>query len=219
VPGIVLHPHPALRYPSRPITRIDDELRATVRTMFDLMYEARGIGLAANQVALPYRFFVLNLTADPEKKDQERVFINPVIVKRHSSIEDEEGCLSLPGVYFKVRRARKIRVKSFDLSGQEVDLDAEDLLSRAIQHETDHLDGRLFIDDLGPLSRTSAAARLKEFDSVFREAQATGQYPSDEALVRRLDTLSSLSLDQAQPEPVPALAQAAPVPAGEPAAG
>ena len=90
---IVLYPHPALRYESRPVTQIDDDLRAKVRAMFELMYEARGIGLAANQVALPYRFFVLNLTADPEQKDQERVFINPEIVKRHSSIEDEEGCL------------------------------------------------------------------------------------------------------------------------------
>ena len=88
---IVKYPHPALRYASRPIEEIDDALRSTVRAMFELMYDARGIGLAANQVALPFRFFVLNLTADPEQKDQEQVFINPEIVKRHSSTEDEEG--------------------------------------------------------------------------------------------------------------------------------
>ena len=105
-----------------------------------------GIGLAANQVALPFRFFILNLTADPEQKDQERVFINPEIVKRHSSIEDEEGCLSFPGLYAKVRRARKIKVRAFDLDGNPIELDAEDLFSRAIQHETDHLSGKLFID-------------------------------------------------------------------------
>src|SRR6516165_8062676 len=127
---IVPYPHPALRYPSRPVTRIDDDLRSKVREMFDLMYESKGIGLAANQVALPYRFFVLNLTADPEQKDQERVFINPEIVKRHSSIEDEEGCLSLPCLYAKVRRARKIKVRAFDLEGNPVEVDAEDLLSR-----------------------------------------------------------------------------------------
>ncbi len=121
--------------------------------MFDLMYEAKGIGLAANQVGIPYRFFVLNLTADPEKKDQEQVFINPEIVKRHSSIEDEEGCLSFPGLYAKVRRARKIKVRAFDLEGNPVELDAEDLASRAIQHETDHLAGRLFIDLSSPPSR------------------------------------------------------------------
>ena len=112
---IVTYPHPALRYESRPVAQIDDALRATVRVMFGLMYEARGIGLAANQVGLPFRFFILNLTADPEQKDQERVFINPEIVKKHSSIEAEEGCLSFPGLYSKVRRAKKIRVQAFDL--------------------------------------------------------------------------------------------------------
>src|SRR5215208_4628735 len=104
---IVTYPHPALRYESRPVTQIDDDLRAKVREMFDLMYESRGIGLAANQVAIPYRFFVMNQTADPAKQDEERVFTNPEIVKRHSSVEDEEGCLSFPGLYAKVRRARK----------------------------------------------------------------------------------------------------------------
>src|SRR3954447_21617884 len=95
---IVPYPHPALRYPSRPVTRIDYDLRSTVRAMFDLMYESRGIGLAAYQAGLPYSFFVLTLSAAPEQKDLEQVFINPEIVKRHSSIEDEEGCLSFPGL-------------------------------------------------------------------------------------------------------------------------
>jgi peptide deformylase len=202
------------------VAQIDDELRATVRAMFDLMYEARGVGLAANQVALPFRFFLLNLTADPEKKEEERVFINPAIVKRHSSVEDEEGCLSFPGVYFKVRRARKIRVKAYDLQGQEVDLEAEDLLSRAIQHETDHLDGKLFTDYLGPLSRTSVSGKLKEFETKYRQAQASGLYPDDAALVRRLDALTTPNLELAQPEPVPVVAPTpVEVPAGEPAAG
>jgi peptide deformylase len=205
---------------SRPVVQIDDAIRATVRTMFDLMYEARGIGLAANQVALPYRFFVLNPTADPSQKDQELVFINPVIVKRHSSVEDEEGCLSFPGVYAKVRRAKKIRVKAYDLSGQEVDLEAEDLLSRAVQHETDHLDGKLFIDYLGPISRNAVAGKLKDFEAKFREAQTRGQYPDDPALVRRLDAIAAPDLALAQPEPVPVVAPLLqPVPEGEPAAG
>src|SRR6185312_2842259 len=136
---IVPYPHPALRYESRPVTQIDDELRAKVRSMFELMYESRGIGLAANQVAIPYRFFVMNLTADPEQKDQEQVFINPEIIKRHSSIEDEEGCLSFPGLYFKVKRPKKVKVRAFDLSGNEVTVDGDDLLGRALQHETDHV--------------------------------------------------------------------------------
>lgn len=186
---IVPYPHPALRYESRPVTRIDDELRSRVREMFDLMYESRGIGLAANQVALPYRFFVLNLTADPEQRDHEQVFVNPEIVKRHSSIEDEEGCLSFPGLYAKVRRARKIKVRAFDLSGNPIEIDAEDLASRAIQHETDHLSGRLFIDLLGPFSRTSTSAKLREFEAQFRKSQAEGEYPSDDEIVRQLDAL------------------------------
>src|SRR4051812_35471339 len=186
---IVTYPHPALRYESRPVTQIDDDLRAKVREMFDLMYEARGIGLAANQVAIPYRFFVLNLTADPEQKDQERVFINPEIVKRHSSIEDEEGCLSIPGVYAKVRRARKIKVQAFDLDGNPIELEAEDLEGRAIQHETDHLSGRLFIDLLGPLGRGPVATKLREFETRFRQAQAGGEYPADDEIIRQLDAL------------------------------
>ena len=93
------------------------------------MYAFKGIGLAANQVALPYRFFVLNLTADPAQGDQEQVFFNPEIVKRHSSIEAEEGCLSFPGVYAQVRRARKIKLRAFDLAGEPVEVEATDLLA------------------------------------------------------------------------------------------
>jgi peptide deformylase len=187
---IVHYPHPALRYESRPVTRIDDELRGLVREMFDLMYEARGIGLAANQVALPFRFFILNLTADPEQKEHEQVFINPEIVKRHASAEDEEGCLSLPGILAKVTRARKIKVRAFDLEGQPVELDAEDLLGRAIQHETDHLSGRLIIDLLGPEDRATTAEKLREFEAKYLQAQAQGTIPDDAEIVRRLNEMS-----------------------------
>jgi peptide deformylase len=199
VPRIVPYPHPALRYQSRPITQIDDGLRAAVRAMFDLMYEARGIGLAANQVSLPYRFFILNVTSDPAQPDKEQVFINPEIVKRHSSIEDEEGCLSFPGLYSKVRRARKIRVRAYDLDGKEVDLEAEDLVSRAIQHETDHLSGKLFIDYIGPLARHAAAAKLRDFERSYRQAQAAGEYPHDSEIVRQLDAMPAPFLAESQP--------------------
>jgi peptide deformylase len=188
---IVHYPHPALRYESRPVARIDDTLRAQVREMFDLMYAARGIGLAANQVALPFRFFVLNLTADPEQKDQERVFLNPEIVKRHSMIEEEEGCLSLPGLYSKVRRAKKVRVQAYDLQGQPIEVDAEDLLSRALQHETDHLAGRLFVDLLDPPANAAVAPKLREFEQAYRQAQAGGTIPPDDELKRRLDELAN----------------------------
>src|SRR4051794_39891889 len=186
---IVPYPHPALRYESRPVTQIDDDLRSKVRAMFELMYASRGIGLAANQVALPYRFFVMNLTADPEQKDQEQVFINPEIVKRHSSIEDEEGCLSFPGLYFNVRRARKIKLRAFDLSGNAIEVEAEDLFSRALQHETDHLAGKLYIDMLGPIGRASVQAKLRDLEVKFREAQAAGEFPPDDEIKRMLDAL------------------------------
>jgi peptide deformylase len=178
-----------LRYPSRPITQIDDDLRKTVRAMFDLMYAARGIGLAANQVALPYRFFVLNLTADPAQPGEEQVFINPEIVKRHSSTEDEEGCLSLPGLYAPIRRAKKIKLRAFDLEGKLVEMDAHDLLSRAIQHEADHLEGKLFIDYLDPSTRHSINPRIEGFEDEFRRSQKKGEFPSDDEIRRDLDAM------------------------------
>lgn len=187
---IVPFPHPALSYKSRPVERIDDALRERVRAMFGLMYESRGIGLAANQVALPFQFFVLNLTADPNQTDQERVFINPEIVKRHASIEDEEGCLSFPGVYAPVQRAKKIRVRAFDLEGNPVEVEAEDLLSRAIQHETDHLHGRLFIDYLGAAARRQVEPKIREIEAQFRQSQASGEYPDDDEIGRQLDELA-----------------------------
>ncbi len=170
--------------------QIDDALRGQIREMFELMYENRGIGLAANQVALPFRLFVLNTTADPEKKESEQVFINPEIIKRHSSVEAEEGCLSFPGVYEDVQRARKIKVRAYDLEGNEIELDADDLLSRAIQHETDHLSGKLFIDYFQPSAVAKTAAKIKEFEVKFRESQAAGETPTDEEIVKRLRELA-----------------------------
>ena len=183
---IVPYPHPALRYESRPVLKIDDDLRAIVREMFGLMYASNGIGLAANQVGIPLRVFVLNLTADADQPDQEQVFINPEIVKRHSSEENEEGCLSFPGLYGKVRRARKIRVRAYDLAGNPIEVEADDLLGRAIQHETDHLDGKLFIDYLGPLEKTSTSAKIKDIEAGYRKAQGEGIFPADEEIRRQL---------------------------------
>ena len=183
---IVHYPHPSLRYQTRPVTQIDDNLRATISSMFELMYAAKGIGLAANQVALPFRFFIINLTADPEQRNEEQVFINPEIVKRHGMIEDEEGCLSLPGLYAKVRRAKRVRLRAYNLEGNLVEYHADDLFSRAIQHETDHLDGKLFIDQLDPRPRQSIAESVREFEQRYLEAQRQGVLAEDSELVRRL---------------------------------
>jgi peptide deformylase len=191
---IVKYPHPALRYDARPIQRIDEALRRHVREMFDLMYESRGIGLAATQVALPFRFFVLNVTADPAATEEERVLINPEIVKRHSRVEGEEGCLSFPGIYANLPRARRIRVRAFDLTGNEVTIDADDLLSRAIQHETDHLSGRLFIDYVSDTDLAKLRPQIRELEQQFRRDQESGAVPDDPTLVASLDSLAGAGL-------------------------
>src|SRR5262245_40675031 len=141
---VVQYPHPALRWKSKPITQINAELRGIVRRMFELMYEHKGIGLAANQVALPYRLFVANISGDAEHADEEHVFINPEILSRQGTVEAEEGCLSLPALYGQVRRSENVVVSAFDLDGNEFEMTLEDLPARVIQHETDHLDGVLF---------------------------------------------------------------------------
>jgi peptide deformylase len=183
---ILPYNHPALRFESRPVATIDAALRAVVREMFDLMYAAKGIGLAANQVGLPYRFFVLNLAADPAKPEDERVFLNPEIVKRHGSIVGEEGCLSFPSLYADVQRAKKIRVQAYDLSGQPFEVEAEDLFSRAIQHEADHLDGTLFIDRLTPDVREKVEAKVRGFEVEFKKLQAAGEFASSDDILKGL---------------------------------
>jgi peptide deformylase len=186
---IVNYPHPALRYVSRPITEINDDLRETVRVMFELLYAAKGIGLAANQVALPFRFFVLNLTADAAQPDKEQVFINPVITKRHLSVEDEEGCLSLPGIHVDVRRARKLRFQAYDLEGKLVEYEADELFSRAVQHESDHLDGKLIIDHIEPLTLRENQETLRALELQHQRAQSSGEMLADQELVKQLSAM------------------------------
>uniref|UniRef100_A0A7C4LLS0 Peptide deformylase n=1 Tax=Schlesneria paludicola TaxID=360056 RepID=A0A7C4LLS0_9PLAN len=186
---IVHYPHPALRWKSRPIKEIDAELRKTVAAMFELMYAARGIGLAANQVALPYRLFVLNLAGEEGGKDEELVFVNPEILKRKGTIEGEEGCLSLPGLYAPVKRAAEIVVEAFDLSGKVFEYRLTELAARAVQHEIDHLDGILFIDRLSDAVRREHQAAITDFEQSFRRRQAEGSIPPDDVLKRRLQEM------------------------------
>ncbi|MBS0261308.1 MAG: peptide deformylase [Planctomycetes bacterium] len=188
---IVQYPHPALRFKSVPIQEISLELRDIVRQMFELMYAAEGIGLAANQVALPYRLFILNLTGNKEEADQEHVFINPEIVKRKGTQEAEEGCLSFPKLYGKVRRAEEIVVEAFDLDGQGFELTVDDLASRAIQHETDHLDGRLFIDRLSEADQREVQPKVKDFETLFRRQQELGVIGTDQQLEAELRRLAN----------------------------
>ena len=189
---IIQYPHPTLRHKSRPLKKVDAELRTIIAQMFELMYEHEGVGLAANQVDLPYRLFVANETGDPKEKDAEHVFINPVLRKGRGQVEGEEGCLSIPEVRAPVMRSETIQVEAYDIEGNLYQGDAQGLMARILQHETDHLDGTLFIDRLGPTHMAAIKDKLYEFEFAFRSKLETGEMPSDAAIASRLRELEEL---------------------------
>ncbi|MCS6978411.1 MAG: peptide deformylase [Gemmatales bacterium] len=186
---IVKYPHPALRHPAKPVSLIDAALRKIVAEMFQLMYEHHGLGLAAPQVALPYQVFVMNPTGDPEQREHEQVFINPELSDPKGLVEAEEGCLSFPDLYQKVRRAKEVRVQAYDAQGRLIDRVVTDLEARIVQHETDHLHGKLFIDYFSPGAKLSSRAILEAFEKEHRRAQERGELPSDAELIRQLQAL------------------------------
>ncbi len=188
---IIPYPHPTLRHRSKSIKRVDKELKNVISEMFELMYDARGIGLAANQVDLPLRMFVINTTGDPDQIDEERVFINPVIDSPKGKSEAEEGCLSLPGILGMVARPAQIHVSAYDLSGNTVDFVADGLLSRVIQHEYDHILGVLFIDRLSESARRQLDQELEAFVLDMDNMRATGKFLEDEKIGQRLAVIES----------------------------
>jgi peptide deformylase len=188
---IVHYPHPALRHQARPLTCIDKKLHLHVGAMWDAMYEAKGLGLAATQVALPYQLLLINITGDPNQKDREEVYINPVIVERKGTLDGEEGCLSFPGLFQKVRRAKTITVQAYNLKGEAVEVVASDLAARAWQHEIDHLGGVLFIDKMGMIAKLAARSSVKAFERDFKRAQARGEIPPDVELKKLLAALEA----------------------------
>lgn len=188
---IVKYPHPALRHESKQLRRVDAELKNTVREMFNLMYQQKGIGLAANQVDLPYRLFVLNLEGDPTK-GQEHVFLNPVISKRHGTAEAEEGCLSFPEIYAPVRRSEKVTLSAYNLEGQELNYELTGLFARVAQHEYDHLDGVLFVDRLSPAALLSVKQKLLDLELQFQGDRQRGVIPADPKIFARLTELEQL---------------------------
>ncbi len=188
---IVKYPHPALRHKSKPLRRVDAELKSAVRRMFDLMYQYNGIGLAANQVDLPYRFFILNTEGDPTK-GEEHVFLNPVIAKRSGTVEAEEGCLSFPEIFAPVKRSAKIAISAYNLAGEEVNCELTGLLARAAQHEYDHLDGVLFIDRLSPSGLLSVKQALSDLEHEFAGDRQRGIIPDDQQIAARLMDLEQL---------------------------
>lgn len=190
---IVEYPHPALLAATTPVRQVDKALRLQVGQMFELMYEARGVGLAANQVALPYRFVIMNIDTENHDPQKEEIFINPVIVSQKGSIEDEEGCLSFPGLYAKVRRAKEVTVEAYSLTGEMLRINATGLAARAWQHEIDHLDGKVFVDRFSTISKLAHRNDIKEFERRFRIAQKEGRIPADTDIEKTLSHLRQIA--------------------------
>ncbi len=156
---ILHYPDPRLRRQAQPVTQVDDTVRRLVDDMAETMYAAPGIGLAAIQVNEPKRVIVIDLS---ESRDQLQVFINPEIVARDGVQTFEEGCLSVPGIYEEVTRAHHIRVRALDRDGRPFELEAEGMLATCIQHEIDHLDGKVFVDYLSRLKQSRIRKKLEK---------------------------------------------------------
>jgi peptide deformylase len=154
---ILEYPDPRLRTRASPVTAVDDRIRRLVADMFETMYAAPGVGLAATQVDVHERVIVMDVS---EEKNQPRALINPEIVERQEVEIGEEGCLSVPGVTEAVERARRVRVRALDTRGRPVEFEADGLLAVCIQHEIDHLDGKLFVDYLSELKRQRIRKKL-----------------------------------------------------------
>lgn len=149
---ILHYPDPRLREAGKPVETITEDVKKLIADMAETMYAAPGVGLAATQVGVPQRIFVIDIADDGEASDL-RVFINPEIVEKRGKVEWKEGCLSFPGATENIDRASWVKVRAKDIHGNTFELEAEDLLAVAVQHENDHLDGKLMIDKLGPLRK------------------------------------------------------------------
>lgn len=158
--NIIEYPDPRLKTVARPVTRFDERLRDLAKDMAETMYEAPGVGLAATQVNVHERLLVVDIS---ETKDQLHVLANPEIVwASEEQVECEEGCLSVPGVYDAVTRPAKVRVRAQTVDGTPYELDCEGLLAVCVQHEMDHLLGKVFVEYLSPLKQTRIRTRLKK---------------------------------------------------------
>ncbi len=156
---ILHYPDARLRKVAQTVDRVDDEIRKLIDDMFETMYDAPGIGLAAVQVNVPLRLLVADIS---EKKDQPLVLINPEILSSSGEERMEEGCLSVPGIYEPVRRASEITVRALDREGKPFELEASGLLAVCIQHEMDHLQGKLFVDYLSEMKRQRIRKKLQK---------------------------------------------------------
>ncbi|MBO1256807.1 peptide deformylase [Alteromonas sp. 5E99-2] len=156
---VLSFPDERLRTVAKPVSEVNDDIRKLVEDMFETMRDENGIGLAATQVNRHVRVVVMDVS---EEQNTPRVFINPEITKKNGSTISEEGCLSVPGNYAKVERAEEITVVARDKNGEQFELEADGLLAICIQHELDHLQGKLFIDYLSPLKRQRIKKKLEK---------------------------------------------------------
>jgi peptide deformylase len=161
---------PVLRQRAREVTEFDDSLRQLVADMEQTMHAYNGVGLAANQVGVAQRVLVVDVPIDDETHARY-VLVNPQLSDRTGTVDGEEGCLSIPGIYEDVKRARSVHIEGFDADGARVAFDADGYLARAVQHEVDHLDGVLFVDRVSPLKRALLKRRLEDL--------ARGELPED----------------------------------------
>ncbi len=157
---ILYLPDPRLRLVAKPVVDFDEQLQVLIDDMFDTMYSVRGVGLAAPQIGVSLRLSVIDVIGD---KTQQIVIINPEIISAEGEQQFEEGCLSVPGAYDTVVRAERVTVKALDRTGTPFELTGDGLLGECLQHEIDHLNGKLFIDLLSPLKRNVARRKLEKF--------------------------------------------------------
>ncbi len=166
---ILVYPNPILSRKAEPVKEINDEICQIAQEMLDTMYDAYGVGLAAPQIGLSKRLVVIDVTGE---KTGERVFINPYILEEKGETVEEEGCLSFPGVMGKVVRSEGVTVIAYNLKGEKLKIEAEGLLSRAWQHEMDHINGILFIEKMTPASVIAIKQKIKEFELAYQNGKA-----------------------------------------------
>ena len=167
---IVTWPNTILDAPGDPVTQFDDDLKKLVNNMFETMYAAPGVGLAAVQVGVRKRLFVMDCSGGKDPA-QRVVMINPEVVSMEGKQDGDEGCLSFPGIFFNVQRNLRAIVRAHDVNGQEFELDGTELTARCMLHETDHCDGIVFLDKMTPLKREIVKRRIKKL-------QKAGEWPA-----------------------------------------
>ena len=171
--SILRYPDPRLHKVAQPVSVIDDRLRALIDDMFDTMYDAKGIGLAATQVDVHQRLIVIDVS---EERDQRLVLINPELVwTSDERVKGDEGCLSVPGIYDGVERAERVKVCALDEQGQAREIEADGLLAVCIQHEMDHLMGKVFVEYLSPLKKNRIKTRLLKAEREESRTRAQEQ--------------------------------------------